>query len=65
MHRQILTSSAVVVTAASAAMASAMIWLLLTRPTDAVALSNGNVARFFADVLGVIVEALRQIFQHL
>ena len=65
MHRPILASSAVLVASAAAA-ASATIWVLLTQPADAVvALSNGDVGQFVQAVLGVISQALWELFQYL
>ena len=65
MHRQIIASSAALVATAAAAAASATIWLVLTRPADAVALSNGDVSEFLQAVVGVIVQALQQLFAYL
>ena len=66
MQRQILASSAALVLTAAAATASAMIWVLLTQPANAVvALSNGDVTRFVQAVFGVISDALRELFQYL
>ena len=66
MHRPILASSAVLVASAAAAAASATIWVLLTQPADAVvALSNGDVGQFVQAVLGVISQALWELFQYL
>ena len=66
MHRQILASSAAVVTLSALTMATATIWLLLTAPAETVVtLSHGDVGAFIEVVFGVISSSLWALLQYL
>jgi hypothetical protein len=66
MHRQILASSAAVVTLSALTMATATIWLLLTAPAETVVtLSRGDVGAFIEAVFGVISSSIWALLQYL
>jgi hypothetical protein len=66
MHRQILASSAAVVTLSALTMATATIWLLLTAPAETVVtLSHGDVGALLEAVFGVISSSIWALLQYL